>query len=121
MVNQSVWLGPADVKAEFGAAVDFVGDDRLIFNIAGNRYRLIVYVAYAYKRVLIKFIGNRGVRGAPLADRTGRSGGCNPCAHGTVRLFPARSGEIARLAVPRLGDTCKTAWSDDGASLSFAP
>jgi mRNA interferase HigB len=57
IVNQSVWAGPADVKAEFGATVDFVGDNRLIFDIAGNKYRLIVHVAYAYKRVLIKFVG----------------------------------------------------------------
>jgi mRNA interferase HigB len=29
----------------------------LISDIAGNKYRLIVHVAYAYKRVLIKFVG----------------------------------------------------------------
>jgi mRNA interferase HigB len=57
IVNQSVWSGPADVKAAFGTSVDFVGDNRLIFDIAGNKYRLIVHVAYAYKRVLIKFVG----------------------------------------------------------------
>jgi mRNA interferase HigB len=57
IVNQSEWSSPADVKAEFGASVDFVGDNRLIFDIAGNKYRLIVHVAYAYKRVLIKFVG----------------------------------------------------------------
>jgi mRNA interferase HigB len=45
------------VKAEFGASVDFVGDNRLIFDIGGNKYRLIVHVAYAYKRVLVKFVG----------------------------------------------------------------
>lgn len=45
------------MKAEFGATVDFVADNRLIFDVAGNRYRVIVHVAYAYKRVLIKFIG----------------------------------------------------------------
>lgn len=45
------------MKAEFGATVDFIGDNRLIFDIAGNKYRLIVHVAYAYKRVLVKFVG----------------------------------------------------------------
>lgn len=48
---------PADVKAAFGASVDFLADNRLIFDVAGNKYRLIVHVAYAYKRVLIKFVG----------------------------------------------------------------
>ena len=56
-ISRSIWSGPADVKAEFGAAVDFVADNRLIFDIAGNKYRVIVHVAYAYKRVLIKFVG----------------------------------------------------------------
>jgi mRNA interferase HigB len=57
MVSLAAWSGPADVKADFGATVDFVADNRLIFNVAGNKYRLIVHVAYAYKRVLIKFVG----------------------------------------------------------------
>ena len=42
---------------EFGATVDFIGDNRLIFDIGGNRYRLIVHVSYVYKRVLVKFVG----------------------------------------------------------------
>lgn len=56
-VSRSEWSGPADVKAEFGANVDFIGDNRLIFDIAGNKYRLVVHVAYAFKRVLVKFVG----------------------------------------------------------------
>ena len=38
-------------------AVDFVGDNRLIFDIGGNKYRLIVGVTYPFGRVLIKFVG----------------------------------------------------------------
>ncbi len=57
MVSKAVWAGPADVKAEFGSTVDFIRNNRLIFDIAGNKYRLIVHVAYAYERVLIKFVG----------------------------------------------------------------
>jgi mRNA interferase HigB len=51
------WDGPQDVKAMFGATVDFVADNRIIFDIGGNKYRLVVHVAYRFKRVLIKFIG----------------------------------------------------------------
>ena len=40
-----------------GSTVDFVGDNRLIFDIGGNKYRLVVHVAYRFKRVLIKFVG----------------------------------------------------------------
>jgi mRNA interferase HigB len=57
LVDKAEWSSPQDVKDEFGATVDFVGDNRVIFDIGGNRYRLIVHVAYCYKRVLIKFVG----------------------------------------------------------------
>lgn len=56
LVSGSDWTGPADVRAMFNSA-DFVTDNRVIFNIAGNNYRLIIHVAYPFKRVLIKFIG----------------------------------------------------------------
>jgi mRNA interferase HigB len=57
IASRAEWSSPADVKAMFGTTVDFVGDNRLIFDIGGNKYRLIVHVAYAYRRVLVKFIG----------------------------------------------------------------
>jgi mRNA interferase HigB len=57
VVSHAAWKGPADVKAMFGTGVDFVADNRLIFDIGGNKYRLVVHVAYRFKRVLVKFIG----------------------------------------------------------------
>jgi len=57
LVPKAEWSGPADVKEQFGASVDFVADNRLIFDIGGNKYRLIVHAAYRYKRVLVKFVG----------------------------------------------------------------
>jgi mRNA interferase HigB len=57
MVKRAAWRGPADVKTQFGATVDFVGDNRAVFDIGGNKYRLVVHVAYRFKRVLIKFVG----------------------------------------------------------------
>jgi mRNA interferase HigB len=45
------------VYALFGATVDFLADNRLIFDIAGNRYRVVVHVSYTYRRVLVKFVG----------------------------------------------------------------
>ena len=56
-VSRSRWAGPADAKTEFGATVDFVSDNRLIFDIGGNRYRIVVHVSYTYRRVLVKFVG----------------------------------------------------------------
>ncbi len=54
---KSAWSGPSDIKRQFGATVDFISDNRVIFDISGNRYRLIVHISYPYKRVLIKFVG----------------------------------------------------------------
>jgi mRNA interferase HigB len=56
VVSKAIWRGPADVKSQFGTAVDFVGDNRLIFDLGGNKFRLVVHVSYLYRRVLIKFI-----------------------------------------------------------------
>lgn len=57
IVSKAAWSGPADVKAQFGSTVDFVADNRVIFDIGGNKYRIIVHAAYPYGRVLVKFVG----------------------------------------------------------------
>lgn len=41
----------------FGTTVDFIGDNRVIFDIGGNKYRLVVRIAYRYKSCQIKFVG----------------------------------------------------------------
>ncbi|CAO3447923.1 type II toxin-antitoxin system HigB family toxin [Azospirillum largimobile] len=56
-VKTASWQTPADIKREFGATVDFIADNRVIFDIGGNKFRLIVHVAYRFKRVLVKFVG----------------------------------------------------------------
>lgn len=50
------WAAPQDIKKSY-ASVSFVGNNRVVFNIKGNDYRLIVAVAYRYQAVYIKFIG----------------------------------------------------------------
>src|SRR5258706_2437365 len=56
-VAQVTWQGPADVKMQFGTTVDFVKDNRVIFDIAGNKYRLVVRISYRFKAVQVKFVG----------------------------------------------------------------
>lgn len=51
------WSGPADLKKAFGNNVDFVADNRAIFDIGGNKYRLVVHFSYRFKTALIKFVG----------------------------------------------------------------
>jgi mRNA interferase HigB len=55
-VSAAEWTGPSDVKASFGSA-DFIADNRVIFNIGGNKFRLIAHVSHEYKAVLVKFVG----------------------------------------------------------------
>ena len=55
--SKAEWVSPADIKRQFGGSVDFVGDNRVIFDLSGNKYRLIVHISYRYKRALVKFIG----------------------------------------------------------------
>jgi mRNA interferase HigB len=58
IVSKAMWANPHDVKEQFGNSVDFVGDSRAIFDIGGNKYRLIVRIVYApYYRVMVKFVG----------------------------------------------------------------
>jgi len=57
IASKAEWASPADVKAQFGTTVDFVADNRIVFDRAGNKYRLIVHAAYPFKRLLVKFIG----------------------------------------------------------------
>src|SRR5689334_92668 len=58
LVLKARWREPPDIKTAFGTNVDFVGDNRVIFDIGGNKYRLVAYVVYhPYYRVLVKFVG----------------------------------------------------------------
>jgi len=57
IVSKAEWQSPTDVKAMFGGNVDFLADNRAVFDIGGNKYRLVVYIAYEHRRALIKFIG----------------------------------------------------------------
>jgi mRNA interferase HigB len=50
------WSSPADVKRDFRTA-SILRDGRVVFNIAGNKYRLVVWINYAYRVVYIRFIG----------------------------------------------------------------
>jgi mRNA interferase HigB len=50
------WKGPTDIKRDYPSA-SIIGDNRIIFNIKGNHYRLIVRSNYNYGMVWIRFIG----------------------------------------------------------------
>jgi mRNA interferase HigB len=55
-VWNAAWKSPADVKAAYASA-SIVGADRVVFNIKGNDYRLVVAIDYERQVVFIKWIG----------------------------------------------------------------
>jgi mRNA interferase HigB len=55
-VEHEDWATPADVKAKYGSA-SIVGSERVVFNIKGNDYRLVVRINYAYRIVYVRFVG----------------------------------------------------------------
>lgn len=56
IVSRADWKGPADVKAAFAKA-SIVANNRVVFNIKGNDYRLIARFAYKFGRCWVRFIG----------------------------------------------------------------
>jgi mRNA interferase HigB len=56
VANAANWRTPGDIKTQFGNA-SFVGNNRVVFNIKGNDYRLVVAVAYVFGAMYIKFVG----------------------------------------------------------------
>ena len=55
-VRHADWATPMQVKASFPKA-DVVGNNRVVFNIRGNHYRLIVKIDYQYRIVFVRFVG----------------------------------------------------------------
>jgi len=54
--NAADWNTPADVKAKFGNA-SILKDGRVVFNICGNKHRLVVWMNYTFGVIYIRFIG----------------------------------------------------------------
>lgn len=50
------WKTPQDIRQRYASA-SFLRGNRVVFNIKGNDYRLVVAVAYRFEAVYIKFIG----------------------------------------------------------------
>ena len=53
---RALWKSPQDIRLRYASA-SFVGNNRVVFNIKGNDYRLVVAVAYRYAAVYLKFVG----------------------------------------------------------------
>ena len=61
------WSTPSDIKAHFASA-SILKSRRVVFNIKGNDFRLIVAVAYRFGAIYIKFVGTHKQYDAIDAD-----------------------------------------------------
>ena len=50
------WSNPVELKGKYGSA-SILKDGRAVFNICGNKYRLVVWINYEYKTVYVRFVG----------------------------------------------------------------
>ena len=56
-VSKTDWRSPNELKAQFGKA-SLIGAKRVVFNIHGNAFRLIVDVEYKFKMVFVIWFGS---------------------------------------------------------------
>jgi mRNA interferase HigB len=54
--SKAVWFSPNDIKSEYSKA-SILKSGRVVFNLCGNKYRLIVRINYTRSWVFIRFIG----------------------------------------------------------------
>ena len=54
--EQAVWKSPAEVRRQFPRA-SVLANNRIVFDIGGNRYRLIVSISFAHAAAYVKFFG----------------------------------------------------------------
>jgi mRNA interferase HigB len=55
-VKKADWQSPMDIKNVYRNA-SIVANNRVVFNIKGNKYRLVVAIRYEYRLVYIRFVG----------------------------------------------------------------
>ena len=53
---EAQWKNLAEMKEDF-PSVDYVGNQRYVFNIRGNKYRLVVIVKFVMGYIFIRFVG----------------------------------------------------------------
>ncbi|MBI5314767.1 MAG: type II toxin-antitoxin system HigB family toxin [Nitrospirae bacterium] len=56
-VTRADWAHPSAVKAQFSSA-SLLRDNRVVFNIGGNKYRLVAKLNYPFRIVYVRFVGS---------------------------------------------------------------
>lgn len=55
-VRKADWASPSEVKRDIRSA-SILQDGRVVFNVAGNKYRIVVWINYPFRIVYVRFIG----------------------------------------------------------------
>jgi len=55
-VRRANWNNLLELKKDFNS-IDYVGNERYVFNIKGNHYRIVCIIIFASKKVYVRFIG----------------------------------------------------------------
>jgi len=66
--SKADWRTPQEAKAQFRNA-SILGNNRLVFNIGGNKYRLVVAVNFKYRCIYVCFIGTHAQYDAIDAEK----------------------------------------------------
>ena len=56
VVKKSKWKNLSDIKEDFNY-VDYVGNNRYVFNVKGNDFRVVVIIIFISSKLYIRFIG----------------------------------------------------------------
>jgi len=54
--RKAQWKSPSDIKSVFSSA-SFLHNNRVVFNISGNTFRLVIKLAYQNRRIYVRFVG----------------------------------------------------------------
>lgn len=54
--KKAIWKSPAEIKAIYHS-ISILSNNRVVFNIKGNTYRLVVVVEYSQEKIFIRFVG----------------------------------------------------------------
>ncbi len=56
IIEEAQWISHIDLKEDFPSA-DYVGNERYVFNIKGNKYRIVVIIIFIANLINIRFLG----------------------------------------------------------------
>jgi mRNA interferase HigB len=58
IIEKADWNDAHDVKKTYADA-SVIGNNRIVFNIKGNRYRIVVYIVFKFGKIFIRFVGTQ--------------------------------------------------------------